>query len=102
MNWYRVYFLNEQRRVCDVAEYRSASDETALQRGLSLLKNRPYFHAFELWHDARPVFVYPCDGFAEPSLGTIVSSERDAAARVDALAGGDIAAPVMANAAVRR
>ena len=64
MSWYRVYFLNGQRRICDVAEFRSPSNETALQHGRKLLQNRPYFCGIELWQENRPVFIYPSDHLA--------------------------------------
>jgi hypothetical protein len=59
MAWYRVYFLNERRRISDVAEIRSPSDEQALDDARALLTRRGTFSAFELWQEARPIFLYP-------------------------------------------
>jgi hypothetical protein len=59
MAWYRAYFLNDCRRIVDVEEFRSASDELALGRAHDLLALRGRFRAFELWQEARPVLLYP-------------------------------------------
>lgn len=59
MAWYRAYFLNNSRRISDVAEFRCASDEQALEQAQSMLSARRIFMAFELWQDARPILLYP-------------------------------------------
>jgi hypothetical protein len=59
MAWYRAYFLNNTRRITDVEEFRSPSDEQALKQANLLLCARGIFMAFELWQEARPVFLYP-------------------------------------------
>ena len=59
MSWYRAYFLNDNRRISDVEEFRSPSDEQALIQAQSLLSARGIFLAFELWQDARPILLYP-------------------------------------------
>ena len=64
MAWYRAYFLNNSRRISDVEEFRSASDEQALQQAQSLLSARGIFTAFELWQEARPIFLYPKEQIA--------------------------------------
>ncbi len=59
MAWYRVYFLNNKRRISDVEEFASASDEQALDRAQELLNDRRYFMGVELWQGARPIYLYP-------------------------------------------
>ncbi len=59
MSWYRVYFLNDRRRIVDVNEIRSESDERALAQARALITSRGNFSAFELWQEARPIFLYP-------------------------------------------
>jgi len=59
MSWYRAYFLNAQRRISDVAEFASASDEQALDRAQTLLTDRGHFAGVELWQGARPVYLGP-------------------------------------------
>ena len=59
MAWYRVYFLNNSRRISDVAEIRSSSDQQALDDARALLTRRGDFPAFELWQEARPIFLFP-------------------------------------------
>jgi hypothetical protein len=59
MAWYRAYFLNDSRRISDVEEFRSVSDDEALGQAQSLLTRRGNFMGFELWQGARPIWLYP-------------------------------------------
>jgi hypothetical protein len=59
MAWYRAYFLNRSRRISDVEEFRSASDDQALDEAQCLLTRRANFMGFELWQEARPIVLYP-------------------------------------------
>lgn len=59
MNWYRAYFVSKERRICEVVEYVSASDETALHHGRHLLTTRPEFAGIEIWQGPRPLLLYP-------------------------------------------
>lgn len=59
MAWYRAYLLNDRRRIVDVEEFRSESDESALDAARAVLKRRGNFPAFELWQEARPISLYP-------------------------------------------
>lgn len=61
MSWYRAYFLNANRRISDVEEFASASDEQALDRAQALLTNRGNFLGVELWQGARPIYLHPQD-----------------------------------------
>jgi hypothetical protein len=59
MAWYRAYFLNSNRRISDVEEFKSDSDDQALAKAHDLLANhRKTFMAVELWQEARPVSLY--------------------------------------------
>jgi hypothetical protein len=57
MSWYRVYFLNANRRISDVEEFASASDALALDRAQALLTDRGHFAGVELWQGARPIYL---------------------------------------------
>jgi len=59
MNWYRAYFVSKERRICEVVEYMSASDDEALGHGRGLLTTRPEFAGIEIWQGARPLLLYP-------------------------------------------
>jgi hypothetical protein len=59
MAWYRAYFLNGSRRISDVEEFPSPSDDQALGEAQSRLAHRGSFMGVELWQGARPVFLYP-------------------------------------------
>jgi len=59
MSWYRAYFLNANRRISDVEEFVSLSDEQALDRAQALLTDRRHFSAVELWQGARPIYLHP-------------------------------------------
>jgi hypothetical protein len=59
MSWYRAYFLNANRRISDVEEFASLSDEQALDRAQALLTDRRHFKAVELWQGARPIYLHP-------------------------------------------
>jgi hypothetical protein len=59
MSWYRAYFLNANRRISDVEEFASVSDEQALDRARALLTNRGPFLGVELWQGARPIYLHP-------------------------------------------
>lgn len=59
MNWYRAFFVSKERRICEVVEYLSASDDEALDHGRSLLTTRPEFAGVEIWQGARPLLLYP-------------------------------------------
>ena len=59
MSWYRAYFLNASRRISDVEEFTSASDEQALDRAQALLTDRRHFTGVELWQGARPIYLCP-------------------------------------------
>jgi hypothetical protein len=59
MSWYRAYFLNDSRRISDVAEFASASDDSALDQARALLTGRSRFIGFELWQESRPVLLHP-------------------------------------------
>ncbi len=58
MNWYRAYFVSKERRIREVAEYISASDDAALNHGRGLLRTRPEFAGIEIWQGTRPVLLY--------------------------------------------
>ena len=57
MAWYRAYFLNGRRRISDVHEFRSESDEQALVEARAMLTKRERFLGIELWQEERPVFL---------------------------------------------
>ncbi len=59
MDWYRAFFVSKQRRICEVVEYLSASDDAALDHGRGLLTARPEFAGIEIWQGARPLLLYP-------------------------------------------
>ena len=59
MNWYRAYFVSKERRICEVVEYASSSDDAALDHGRGLLTTRPEFAGIEIWQGARPLLLYP-------------------------------------------
>jgi hypothetical protein len=59
MAWYRAYFLNQKRRISDVEEFKSGSDDEAMTHAHTMLATRAAFIAVELWQEARPVFLYP-------------------------------------------
>jgi hypothetical protein len=59
MAWYRAYFLNQNRHISDVEEFKSASDDQAMAQARDLLAQRQEHFAFELWQEARPVYLYP-------------------------------------------
>jgi hypothetical protein len=59
MAWYRAYFLNGNRHISDVEEFKSGSDEQALEQARDLLAARHEHYAVELWQEARPVYLYP-------------------------------------------
>jgi hypothetical protein len=61
MNWYRAYFVSKERRICEVVEYVSGSDDAALNHGRGLLTTRPEFAGIEIWQGARPLLLYPQD-----------------------------------------
>ncbi len=59
MAWYRAYFLNGKRHISDVEEFKSGSDELAMVQARDLLAQRREHFAFELWQEARPVYLDP-------------------------------------------
>lgn len=59
MAWYRAYFLNNDRRISDVAEFQSTSDEQATIDAHQLLAKRVRHIAVEIWQEARPIFLSP-------------------------------------------
>jgi len=59
MDWYRAYFVSKERRICEVVEYVSASDDAALAHGRGLLTARPEFAGIEIWQGTRPLLLYP-------------------------------------------
>ncbi|HEV8015353.1 MAG TPA: hypothetical protein VGP48_07450 [Stellaceae bacterium] len=72
MAWYRAYFINRKRRICDVQEFRSDSDEQALTEAHDMLAQRAHLVAVELWQEARPVFL-DLRGVAEAGAAPRVS-----------------------------
>jgi hypothetical protein len=59
MSWYRAYFLNANRRISDVEEFASLSDEQALDRAQAFLTDRRHCLGVELWQGARPIYLHP-------------------------------------------
>ncbi len=59
MSWYRAYFLNNNRRISDVEEFASGSDQLALDRAQELLADRRHFAGVEVWQGARPIYLNP-------------------------------------------
>lgn len=59
MSWYRAYFLNNARRISDVEEFASGSDQQALDRAQELLADRRHFAGVEVWQGARPIALAP-------------------------------------------
>ena len=60
MTWYRCYFLDGDDHIRDVENIEADVLNEAIERGLSLLQERPKYYAVELWQGGQK--IYPITG----------------------------------------